>query len=41
MSRVVLDLKTITDDYLRVGTVQDMDKIHSNVVIIQNTIREI
>ena len=41
MSKVVLDLKTLTYDFLHVETVQDIDKIRNNVAIIQNTIREI
>jgi len=41
MSKVVLDLKSLTYDYLHKGTAQDMDKIHNIVAIIQNSIREI
>lgn len=41
MSRVVLDLKKLADDYLRVETVQDMDRIHNIAAIMQNTIREL
>ena len=38
---VVLNLKKLTDDYLRAETVQDIDSIHNIAAIIQNTIREL
>jgi hypothetical protein len=41
MSRVVLDLKKLTDDYLHAETVQDMNRIHNIAAIMQNTIREL
>ena len=41
MSRIVLDLKKLTDDYLYAETVQDMNRIHNIAAIMQNTIREL
>jgi hypothetical protein len=41
MSRVVLDSKKLTNDYLLVEDVQDMDRIHNIAAIIQNTIRDL